>query len=290
METLNISNLIKTAGAVILYHPDNKIINSVIEYIHQVDILIVWDNTELANLSTLSVFKSIPNVILRQTGENLGIAKALNQCAMIAIGNKCKYLLTMDQDSNVSENMISSLVKVAESSNSIGLVTPVHRNRFYTSEPDDVNVIEVKVAKASGNLINLNIWEKCKGFNEKYFIDYVDIEYCWRLRLNHYTILQDNSIRMPHSEANLSRRNFFFRKVFPYNNSPIRMYYKTRNLIYLVQEYHRLLPHEVKHEISVYMRNLLKLLLFEDQKYLKLKMIFKGVIAAFTNKSGGIHD
>jgi hypothetical protein len=56
------------------------------------------------------------------------------------------------------------------------------------------------------------------------------------------------------------------------------MYYKTRNLLYLRDIYKKKFPHLLKIEYNAYLRNVVKIFLFEKQKSPKLRMIFSGMI------------
>ena len=66
------------------------------------------------------------------------------------------------------------------------------------------------------------------GFNDNYFIDYVDVEYCLRLNVEGYKIIQVNAARLYHNEANLEIKRIVGKTIYPYNHNPIRFYYKIK--------------------------------------------------------------
>ena len=51
----------------------------------------------------------------------------------------------------------------------------------------------------SGNLLNIAAHKKVGGFDEKYFIDCVDWEYCLKLNTMNYQVLTLNDIELNHS-------------------------------------------------------------------------------------------
>jgi len=100
----------KLAGTVIFYKPDISNIDNIATYIDEIDLLFVIDNTEKADNKFASKLKKFGNKIeYHSFGENLGIAKALNTAAKLAIEKGFSHLLTMDQDSSFDKKNISVL-------------------------------------------------------------------------------------------------------------------------------------------------------------------------------------
>jgi len=53
----------------------------------------------------------------------------------------------------------------------------------------------------SGNLLNLHAVKQIGGFSEDLFIDRVDQEYCLRLRMNNFRVIQVNFVVFDHPKA-----------------------------------------------------------------------------------------
>ena len=51
----------------------------------------------------------------------------------------------------------------------------------------------------SGSLINTSIFSEIGGYNEKLFIDEVDHEYCYRIKMLGYSVLQLENILLNHT-------------------------------------------------------------------------------------------
>ena len=91
------------AGIIVLYNPNKKIIFQVIETLQkQIDVLILVNNGSPIEIE-------LQNVILRDLGENKGIAYAQNVGVDIARELGAKYILFSDQDTVYPENYISEM-------------------------------------------------------------------------------------------------------------------------------------------------------------------------------------
>ena len=66
------------AGVVILYNPDENVINNIKSYLEELDCLYVFDNTETANEILVEKIKCLPRVRYISFCENKGISFALN--------------------------------------------------------------------------------------------------------------------------------------------------------------------------------------------------------------------
>lgn len=265
-------------GVVVFYKPTLENINNVNSYLDQVDFLVIVDNSESENKELTKKFKDNSKVEYVFNGQNLGIAKALNIGAEIAIQKGYKYLLTMDQDSIASENMVEKLLNAVEDKNNIGIISPLHTNKFNTHTRFTKPLERLPHLMASGNLLNLQVYKKVGGFKDYYFIDYVDIEYCLRLQLHGFEVIRVNSVLLEHNEADMTERTLFKKKYYPLNHKPFRFYYKTRNLLLLKNEYGKELKSLMKDLYIGYGRVVIKMLLFEKQKLEKSRMICLGII------------
>jgi rhamnosyltransferase len=266
------------AGVVILFNPDKNIIGNIESYINQVSELFIVDNSETESVIVKEYVDSNKMVNYFFNGKNLGVAAALNIAARKAIEKKYSYLLTMDQDSIAPDNLIEVMLQTTIEYDKAGIVSPLHSNIFKTHQKHiNRGISKVDAVMTSGNLLSLDAYKSAGVFNEDFFIDYVDVEYCLRLKSKGFNIYKVHSIVLEHKEANISESKILNRKVYPTNNDPKRIYYKTRNLLYLNSIYRKEYPQIVRDEIRVNIKNLAKILLFEKQKVLKAKMVLLGI-------------
>jgi rhamnosyltransferase len=269
--------MLKISGIVVLYNPDEEVFYNIQTYIDQIDYLYVFDNSEIPNenCKKISEMNSVRYISMK---ENKGIGYALNYGLKQSIEDKVDYTLTMDQDSKATPWMVSKLQQAMECYEDIVIAAAFPSNVFNTQVPGVGKYIEVIFAKTSGNLVNLRWYKKLGEFISDYFIDYVDIEYGLRIKKNNLKIVQVNDANLIHREANISKKRILWFYVYPMNHAPIRLYYKVRNLLYLRDEYCKIFPDLIKQEIDYFIRIAAKIILFENYKVLKLKMMIRGYL------------
>jgi rhamnosyltransferase len=124
----------------------------------------------------------------------------------------------------------------------------------------------------SGSLLNLKIWNLIGGFDEKMFIDGVDFDYCIRIKKNGFTIKRLNYVKLDHEIGHGKKVRLFRRNALVLNHSKLRLYYISRNYLYLGFKHRQ----HLKWFIEVAKRILL-VLLYEKQKFAKLHYMFKGI-------------
>jgi rhamnosyltransferase len=141
---------------------------------------------------------------------------------------------------------------------------------------------------SSGSLYDLNTFDVVGRFREDFFIDYVDSEYCIRLLDMGFKIRVACEARLGHSLGKRRVVQVGLLKFFPTFHSPIRWYYISRNRIPMLRMYALKFPYWLSFEIvsSVYI--FLRMMLFEDQRLLKLKAIFYGTLDGLCRRMGKI--
>ncbi len=275
------------AAVVVFYNPDQKVVDNIKSYFSEISLLIVVDNSENSNLELLSNFdqRKIQYICL---GENLGIAKALNIGLKTAEENGSDLLFTFDQDSFASEGMVAKMIEFANKTDfsQVGILTPFHNNKGYKLPNKNIETEELIAVATSGNLVNIKAAVEVGGFIEKLFIDYVDIEFCLRLKLNNYKIIQLNTAVLDHNLGNLIEKKFLWKKISVTNHSALRLYYRVRNRLFITKNYIFKFPSYVFHILRMTATDSLKVIFFEDDKFNKLKMMIIGNLHFILNKYG----
>lgn len=259
----------KIAGCVILYNPLDDVVDNISSYLEYVDKLYIFDNSEYASFR--EKFDGIDKCCYISENKNLGIAYALNYCARLCIRDGYNWMLTMDQDSrfNVDLSEFFNMTNLVD--DDVAIIAPKYdMGGFYQSDNF--------VVMTSGNLINLDIYEKIGGFKDYLFIDMVDYEYCLNLRKNGYDIKTCDNISLKHNLGNIESKKIFGKVIYFTNHSPFRRYYITRNRYILNRLYSDIFPVFCRRELCYNKRELVKILLFESSKMEKLLMIRKAKI------------
>jgi len=280
--------MLKTALIVILYNPDiQEVSENISSYIDSVDLLITVDNSETSNHQ----LETSDKIIHIRNNENLGIAKALNQGIIKAKELNFQYAILMDQDSQFFDatkaiNALHIAIQDKES-NFISSSIVVNANIAPKENQKELKYIDNCIT--SGSMLRLSMTDDIGLHDEKLFIDYVDFEYCLRARNMGYTIVETKLSTLKHligDSKKVSMKFFPWYKTYATNHSPLRRYYRWRNSVYVWRKYYKTNPKWVKKNIRHTFNDLKKILLFEDQRFLKFRAIFLGIKDAYQERYG----
>jgi rhamnosyltransferase len=231
-------------AVVILYFPERKTEDIISNFQHEVDDVMIIDNTE----------------------NNTGVAAALNVGLRRAIADGYDWLLTMDQDSAFEDGALKELKNIAAScKENIAIVSPFH---FIKKTPKSTSVEEVIITMTSGNLLRVSAAISTGMFKEELFIDSVDNEYCLRLRKNGFKVIRVNSSILHHKLGKPGAFNIVTHDV-------TRRYYITRNMLYVMKTYFPSLFFFGSKEL---IKSFLLILFVEREKTKKLQSMFRGMI------------
>ncbi|WP_303275457.1 glycosyltransferase family 2 protein [Acinetobacter soli] len=232
----------------------------------EIFVIIVTYNPNLINLSKLinNVFSTKTSIIVVDNGsnkdfffenieliklnKNYGIAYAQNVGIIRAIDLKAEYIFFFDQDSFVDNNFIGDLyeefIKIRNLNFNIAAIGPrffdekysfwspaLVLNKYGFIDKIDISninsLIEVSVIISSGSMVSVSALKNIGYMNEKFFIDYVDTEWCLRAINNGYKIFLSENVKMSHSVGEATIR--FLGYTCPVH-SGFRRYYRVRNL------------------------------------------------------------
>ncbi|MFA6980679.1 MAG: glycosyltransferase family 2 protein [Ignavibacteriaceae bacterium] len=277
---------VRIAGVTVTFNPKSEIIENALSYLNQVDLLYIIDNSEVDLDDNIKSFFSNPKIRLVINKANLGIAFALNQAAKYATSEGFDFLLTMDQDSKTSNNLVASMIKEFKKNDDIGILSPFVVHPINPRIPPSHLLQEIFVAMTSGSIIKLSVYNEIGGFLNSLFIDYVDYEYSLKTISKGYKIFQLNNTFVYHNLGEINTKRIFSKKFFPTNHSPSRWYYRTRNRFYVYKLYKDSFHEFINKDKKNLIKELIKILLFEDKKFYKYYMILKGYIHFRKNKFG----
>lgn len=240
----------KIAAVVILYYPDEALIGNIRSYYDYVDKIYVFDNSEYQKAGIdWSAFSKIE---YHHDGANKGLAERKNAAAAKAIKEGYDWLLTMDQDSSFSEQAMAGYYHCFlnfKQKKDTAVIGPVHSEKEPVQLPG-CSWQEVERLITSGALINLSCFERIGGFDEALFIDSVDCDYCIRAKLSGFKVVRFTSTFMLHQLGSKvcrsSIKTLFLVKKTKTIHSPLRYYYRVRNLLYLKRKYRAQRPAQLR--------------------------------------------
>lgn len=276
----------KIIGVVTAYFPNlEKFQANIATYAEQLDHLFIWENTPKEKSRVATLFEGQEKITVYTTGENEGIAKALNTIAKWAIEHGYEYILTMDQDSSFEAGDFQEYLHIISQNDrdDIGLWTPAYKNT------GSEQLLEKEVTMTSGSIVKASTLQACGFFWEDLFIDLVDSEFCFRIRNKHYRIIQVSPIILNHQ---LGYKKVNKWGIVTINYSALRTYYIVRNWFLVYKQYpQQLIAAYSKKNFYVYtlFYRSIKIALFEDHKIAKLKALSLGIYHGLSGKSGKVY-
>jgi rhamnosyltransferase len=270
----------------------------------QVDKSIIVDNrSDEETLKTLveiqNVYKNSIDVEIIFNKRNMGLAKAQNIGIKRAIEENYDWVLLLDHDSSLDEKMVNEMLEVYNSlsvkeQNQIAILAPnivdVNINMpssYLTSSgflikrekciPDKKYLENIVWVIASGSMIKTSVIREVGLMREDFFIDYIDAEFCLRVKKNNYGILVISNAILHHKLGDKKLYRFFGFNIKPTLHPPSRRYYIYRNRIKVWREFFFTFPSIVIFDVLVAFYDIFKILFFEDGRPEKFKKILKGV-------------
>lgn len=167
------------------------------------EVIVVDNNSED---ETIKLLKEYPLVKLILNDENRGFASGCNLGAKYAVG---EYLLFLNPDTKVKDEAISKMLDLIKGDDSIGLVAPQlttdgkvqssirklptiggvikeyllgKKHAYSEYYVDTKHPVEVEAVYGAAMMLNKQVFEQIKGFNEKYFLYYEDLDLCKKVR------------------------------------------------------------------------------------------------------------
>jgi len=272
-----------------LYHPTIETADCIDRTLLEVAHLYLVDNTGgLKEEDWLVKRVETERITYIKNNHNVGVAKALNLGLDKAQLKGYNFVLLMDQDTQVFSGAVNELMSIYGSANKsvrICMVGSAHQEG--SKQPSDMGSYKiVDTVITSGALLSMSAYTKLGGFNEAYFIDQVDHEYCLRAIDNGYRNIISIEKLMEHSIGEPVTFSVFGLHLKTTNHSALRRYYFSRNIIFLIKGYffsHPVLTFSGLINLSKIM---VFIVLFEADKINKLRHVFLGLKDGLLNFYG----
>jgi rhamnosyltransferase len=194
---------------------------------------IVDNGSDAESLSVLESLEQAPAVTVERLGENRGVGYALNRGVQRARQMGCAWLLTMDQDSVVDGSLIEAYRAAVEQNPAWVCLAPRIASR---SHRKDTAGGVISYAITSGNLVRLSVYDQIGLYDEGFFVDCIDFDFCLRLRRAGYEVHRVPAALMQHQLGDSIDLSKAVRKYYA-RHSPVRRYYMYRNFLYMAERY-----------------------------------------------------
>src|SRR5215212_7478925 len=204
---------LRTVAGIVAFHPDSSgLLRLIAAVAAEVSRVIVFANSVLdpEMKSGMSGAAGQTPVTLISPGENVGLGKAYNRVVELARLEGAEFVLLFDQDSMPSEGMVRRLESLHDTLREQGErpavvgPTPIKASGESFKVPhrrahgSQAAAISVDFAISSGSLISVAAVDQVGGFNEDFFIDAIDIEWCSRAWSTGWSVWLGDGITMTH--------------------------------------------------------------------------------------------
>jgi rhamnosyltransferase len=234
----------KVICVIVTYNPRKSFLlalNSIISQEKIVQVIII-DNSE--NLTLNLNIKNEKVRIIKQ-GENVGIARAQNIGIIEAMNSNPRFILLSDQDTIFPDNYVEELISQTNNFNGLAALAPafIDLNKkdpqvtfigeskwHFPKIKNPIKTVRISQAIASGMLLCTDNLKRIGLMDESLFIDFVDLEWCWRATNMGFKIIGVPTAKIQHTLGDKSI-NIGIKEV-PVRNH-IRHYYMTRNALHL---------------------------------------------------------
>jgi rhamnosyltransferase len=248
----------QVAAVVVAFGPDVLKINRLIEVLaRECQAVYVMDNGggRAAIAATPEAGAAIHVIDM---GGNRGMGEALNRAFRLAVTAGFDFVATFDQDSEPAFGQIGSLVSALEALKSAGAnVAAVGPRIFDAREINTFNHpfmrrrigwptvayctgetkhLEVDFLITSGSLISTTAYTDVGEYDPELFVDFTDMEWCFRALTRGYRLFGICSVAMSHELSEGISAKAPGMTILTY--SPIRRYYYARNAILLCKRRH----------------------------------------------------
>lgn len=273
-------------AGIVTFNPSIERLRLVVESIrHQVERIVIVDNGSKSTKELFGEYKKEPSITIIRNERNEGIAKALNQICQYALKEGADWVLTLDHDTLCPDNIIDEFNKYTFHDKA-GIICPCvyYEGLEKRIDTNGRPYQSIEACMTSGSLTRIKVWEQVEGFNEGYFVDFVDNDFCKKIRLAGYEINRVGNVTMNHQLGEYKRKKIFFFVQKGTCHSPLRCYYMARNNILYIKQYRQSI--NVLKEYLKLCKVLHECIMFSDNKSEVLSFIYRGIVDAKRNKTG----
>jgi rhamnosyltransferase len=267
---------------IISYFGKTDVIKCIYALKDQLEAVVVIDNGSDANsLELLRDLELKKIIFLIELGANYGVGYALNRGISYAKSQLATSILTMDQDSIADENMVSTMLNFKKESFRSDIVATSPYLLLSGVKKINQKMLEtskVDFAITSGNLLPISIFDNIGFFDENLFIDGVDFDFCYRLKLKGIKLYKVSGAVLHHNLGEIVSFKLPFYSFDITIHGPTRRYYLFRNHLYLISRYFMQLPIPLIKKSAYEFLLLTQILLFEKSKINNIKMIYLGAV------------
>ena len=286
----------RVCAVVVTFFPDAGFPERLEKIATQVSRVVVVDNGT-SGRSSLNLDMALgirEGITCIRNRENIGVAAALNQGVRAALkgGERFSWITTFDQDSLPAPDMVERMKKAwkchpdPERLMVAGPRTVFVGSTLRPSPAADPSWTDANYVITSGSLFSSRAFEVAGYFHEGLFIDYVDVEYCLRLRTLGYQVIEVHSAEILHQMGRLEENVLVGTTVHPTHHPPLRRYYQFRNALLLHRQYRTSQRPWRRRNRLILIKMLILIVLYEKRRLQSLMQAMRGIGHGLAGRSG----
>ena len=274
---------------VVSYDPPESLVTLVFALVAQGCRVRVVDNGSNTGADVLVDCEEAGAEVVR-LGRNTGVSGALG--ALLDAVGADEWLLTLDQDSRLTEGFVDHLVdSPAAADRAVAVVGPLVRDEktgdVLQGDPTAAAWYAVPGVITSGSLCRTSALREVGGARADLFIDYVDWDLCLRLRAAGWRVAVEPAALMLHSLGRTRTHRVAGAAIRTSHHSADRQYYKYRNFLLLARAGTlRVDPRWALRHAAALAWGPLKIMLLEHDRRAKLRAISAGVRDGLRGQGG----
>ncbi|MCH7814974.1 MAG: glycosyltransferase family 2 protein [Proteobacteria bacterium] len=278
----------KSCAIVVTYNPDITALLKLLGQLNKETDFVVIDNgtPDIESLAeSITVYDRCKKLI--RLLDNEGLAKALNYGIEWALENNCDYVFLFDQDSSLCDLFVNRMISAyldanQHSEKGIAAVGPriinpqtmrqtpfklfnrlmLRSDRVFANSK---NHFVADFLITSGTLVILKNIDEIGGMKESYFIDNVDLEWCFRAKSKGFDLIGTDEAVLYHAIGERSLSPLVRAGIMAQHN-PSRTYYSSRNRTHLYSVTYSPLGWKVRDMIRFFIKAGWLLLSSNDRK------------------------
>lgn len=177
---------------IVTYNPQLERLSDCITSVsNQVYEIIIFDNGSRNIDDIKNEVLQYKNVKIVSNEVNLGIATALSRIMNYAYEHDYDWVISLDQDSVLKEGTVRKYLEYSRQLQHVGMLTCLIKDRNFIDEKYENQqspVVEVEYCITSGAFTSVEAYMSTPGYDESFFIDYVDFDLCYSLKERKYKI------------------------------------------------------------------------------------------------------